>query len=105
MKFASVSASSSGDNTIIAAVANKRIKVLHYTLGCDQNADILFKSASTAITGKLYFGASSSFGTGYGASSPSGFVPVFQTEPGEALVMNINGAKTISGHMTYIVGD
>lgn len=106
MKYASISVGSSGDNTLIAAVANKRIRVIHYTLGCDQNADAYFKSgASTTLTGKIYFAASTSFSAGYGAVTPIGLVGMFETNIGEALVLNINGAKTVSGHITYIVTD
>lgn len=106
MKYAVVNASSSGDNTIIAAVANKRIRVIHYTLGCDQNADVYFKSdGTTNLTGKIYFAASSSFSAGYGAITPIGLVGLFETNTGEPLVMNINGAKTVSGHITYVVVD
>ena len=106
MKYAVVNSSASGDNTVIAAVDNKRIRVIHYTLGCDQNVDVFFKSgASTSITGKIYFAASHSFSAGYGAITPIGMVGMFETNIGEALVMNINGAKTVSGHMTYLVVD
>ncbi len=106
MKYAVVNSSASGDNTVIAAVDNKRIRVIHYTLGCDQNADIYFKSdGTTNLTGKIYFSASSSFSAGYGAITPIGMVGMFETNIGEALVININGAKTVSGHITYLVVD
>ena len=105
MKYAVVNNGLSGDNTIVAAVPGKRIRVLHYTLGCDQNADAYFKSGSTRITGALYFAASTSISAGYGATPPSGLVGMFETEQGEALILNINGAKTVGGHITYIVTD
>lgn len=105
MKFAIINHNVSGDNTLIAAIPGKRIKVLQYTAGCDQNADIYFKSGNTRITGPIFFAASTSISSSYGAGTPAGLVPLFETAPGEALVMNINGAKTIGGHITYIVID
>lgn len=105
MKYAIINHNTSGDNTIVPAVTGKRIRVLQYTAGCDQNADIYFKSGSTRITGPIFFAASTSISASYGAGTPAGLVALFQTEEGEALVMNINGAKTIGGHITYIVTD
>jgi len=105
MKYAVVNVNASGDNTIISAVAGKRIKVLHYAVGCDQNIDIYWKSNSTRITGPIFLAASTSISAGYGASSPAGLVGMFETNTGEALVLNLNGAKTVGGHITYLVID
>jgi hypothetical protein len=105
MKYAVVNTAISGDNTIVAAVANKRIKVLHYAVGCDQNIDIYWKSNATRITGPIFLAASTSLSAGYGASSPAGLVAMFETGVGEPLVLNLSGAKTVGGHITYLVTD
>jgi len=105
MKYAIVNVNTSGDNTIVAAVAGKRIKVLHYAVGCDQNVDIYWKSNSTAITGPIFLASSTSVSAGYGASSPAGLVGMFETNVGEDLNLNLNGAKTVGGHITYLVID
>lgn len=106
MKYAIVNHNTDGDNEIIAAVTGKRIKVLHYVISSDQNVDVLFKSgSSTDLTGPLYLGAHGHIEAGYGSGTPAGLVALFETAQGQALVLDINGAKTVGGHITYLVTD
>lgn len=105
MKYAIINTTTIGDNAIVPAVAGKRIKVLHYTVGCDQNIDIYWKSNSTRISGPIFLAASTSLSAGYGASSPAGLVAMLETGVGEALNLNLSGAKTVGGHITYLVID
>lgn len=106
MKYAVINHSTDGDNEIVAAVSNKRIKVLQYVISSDQNVDVAFKSgSSTELTGPLHLVAHGHIHAAYGSNTPAGLVAVFETAVGQALVMDINGAKTVGGHITYIVTD
>lgn len=95
-KFASISASSSGDTTVVSAVSGRKIRVLHYTLICSSAVNITWKSGSTNITGTMSFGANSGISTAY---SPQG---LFETLTGQALVINLSGSSTVGGHLTYV---
>lgn len=105
MKYALINTSTIGDNTVVPAVANKRIKVVQYTVGCDQNIDIYWKSGSTRITGPIFLAASSSLSATVGVSTAAGVFGLFETNVGEALVLNLSGAKTVGCHITYLVTD
>ncbi len=98
-KFASVSAASSGNNTVVAAVASRKIRVLQYRLQAD--ADVTFKfrdnTAGVDLTGAMSSGAK---GGGGGAA----FCPVglFETASGNALVLTLGSAIQVSGHIVYV---
>ncbi len=105
MKFASISAASSGSNEIVAAVTGKRIKVLAYTVIAAGDVSITWRSASTAISGAMSIAQNGGAAPAAGASGPLGFVPLLQTESGEALNLNLSSAVQVSGHLTYVLGD
>lgn len=99
-KFAVIAASSSGDNTLVSAVASKKIRVLSYVLVANAAVNAKFQSATAGdLTGLLYCAANT------GASS--GFSPVghFQTAANEDLQLNLSGAVAVGGHLTYIEVD
>lgn len=99
-KFAVISASSSGDNTLVTGVASKKLRVLSYVLVANAAVNAKFQSATGGdISGLLYCAANT------GASS--GFSPVghFQTAAGEDLQLNLSGAVAVGGHLTYIEVD
>lgn len=99
-KFAVIAASSSGDNTLVSAVASKKIRVLSYVLVANAAVNAKFQSATGGdISGLLYCAANT------GASS--GFSPVghFQTAANEDLQLNLSGAVAVGGHLTYIEVD
>lgn len=99
-KFKVISASSSGDNTLVSGVSNKKIRVLSYVLMANGTVNAKFQSSTGGdITGLLYLVANT------GASS--GFSPVghFETVAGEALELNLSGAVAVGGHLTYIEVD
>ncbi len=94
IKFAPISATSGGDTTILSAVSGKRLRILALTLTAASNAELTLKSASTAISGALAVAAN----WGFSASAPWG---IAETDPGEALVLNLDGANTIGGMVSY----
>jgi hypothetical protein len=97
-KFAVISASSSGANTIVAAVTSKKIRVLAYTLIANAAVNAKFQSAVTPTdkTGLLYLAANTGASPAY---SPVGH---FETIAGEALSLNLSAAIAVGGHLTYI---
>lgn len=94
--FAPISASSSGDNTVVALAAGKQIRVLAYTLICSAAVVVTWKSSvAGAISGPMSFGANGGISPPF---SPLGHV---QTVAGEALVLNLGGAISVGGHILY----
>lgn len=94
-RFAPIAANALGDSTVVAAVATKRIRVQDYTLVVAAAVAVKFKSgAATDLTGAMPFGAN-------GGSSPSTRRGSFQTARGEDLVINLGGAVSVGGHLSY----
>lgn len=99
-KFVAIAASSSGDNTVVAGVGSKKLRVLSYVLMASGTVNAKFQSSTGGdITGLLYMVANT------GASS--GFSPVghFETVAGEDLQLNLSAAIAVGGHLTYIEVD
>jgi len=96
--YASVSASSNGNNTLVAADANSRIRVLAFSL----------TMTGTAVTIKFQDGASGTDLTGamtplqgqtiVGAFSPVGLL---QTSKNTLLNLNLGGAQAVAGYLVY----
>lgn len=97
--FKSVAVSGSGDNTAIAAVTGKAIRVLSYTLVCAAAVTVAFQSGAsgTALTGTMSFAANGGVSSGY---NPQGH---FQTAPGALLNISLGGAQSVAGHITYVL--
>lgn len=97
-KFATIVASSSGATTIVAAVSNKKIRVLGYVLTFNAAVNAKWQSHVTP-TDKT--------GLAYGAANggiAAAFNPVghFETISGEALDINLSGAVAVGGHLLYV---
>lgn len=95
-KFAVISASSSGDNSIVALVSGKKIRVLRWSITANGAVNAKWRSNTTDITGLRYL-------TQY-ASGGGGFCPVglFETAAGQALNLNLSGAVAVGGELTYV---
>lgn len=98
IKYAAISAASSGDNTIVAAVVGKRIRVL----SC-------FLVAAAAVTAKFQSGAGGTDLTGAASLSANGgyVLPFneggwFQTDPNTLLNLSLGGAQAVAGAVSYI---
>lgn len=95
-KFAVISTSSSGDTSVVAAVASKKIRVLAYVFQCAGAVDVTFRSATTALTGAMPNVAN----TGVSAAfSPAGH---FETAVNTVLNINLSAAIGVRGHLAYI---
>lgn len=96
-KFAAISASSSGDNTVVAAVTSKKIRVLRWSLSSNGAVNAKWKSATAGdITGLRYM---QQYGGGGGTLCEIGH---FETTAGEALVLNLSAAVAVGGDITYV---
>lgn len=93
-----INASSSGDNTLVALIASTIIRVVSIYCWVSGAVNFKFKSgASTDLTGLVR--ATAEGGVFAAHFNPEGH---FQTAAGEALVVNLSGAITLSGWGTYI---
>lgn len=98
-KFAVISASSSGDNTIVAAVASKKIRVLAYNLMGAGAVNARFQTAAAGayLTGLKYIAAA-----GGGICAPFNPVGWFETVAGDLLNLELSGAVAVGGEIVYI---
>lgn len=94
-KYADIDVASAGDNTIVAAVTGKKIRVLQYALVVSAATTVIWKSGTTAITGDMSFAANGGISSSF---SPSG---LFETAAGEALVLYLSASNPVSGHLVY----
>jgi len=101
-KFAPIAAATSGNNTLIAAVSGKKIRVLSIMAVISAATNIYFTSNTG---GTVIFGGSTNK---INLTANEGFVlpfsPVgwFETVAGEALVVNLSGANSFSGGLIYL---
>lgn len=98
-QFSAIVAAASGANTLIGAQAGKRIRVLSYVLTSNGTVNVKWQSHTTPtdLTGLDYLVANTGVSSGY---SPVGH---FQSNPGEALDINLSGSVAVGGHLTYVV--
>lgn len=97
VKYAAISGAASGDNTLVAAVSGKRIRVLSYQLVAANTVAIRFESGAggTALSGVMTAAVSVPI---TGQFNPVGH---FETAAGALLNMELGGAVQVSGHITY----
>ena len=101
MRYAVIEVTATGDSTIIPALAGKVIRVLDYVITSNNNTNLIWKSSGgTAVSGTLYMGIHGSVIGVAGYQLPSGMFGLFETLPGEGLVLN-NSAGSVGGHLTY----
>ena len=92
--FKAISGAST-DNTLVAAVSGKRIRVLGFGVVGASDVTVAFESSTTSsLTGIMTTLA----GTPLTGHNPLG---MFQTVAGELLNMTLGGAVQVSGWLTY----
>lgn len=95
-KFAVISVSSAGDNTIVAAVASNVIRVISFLISSSGVVNVKWKSAATDKTGLIYLDTK---GGAVGPYNPDGH---FQTGVNEALILNLSAAVAVGGVLSYV---
>ena len=97
-KFAAINASTSGDNTLVAAVASRKIRVLALMLIVGGTVNVRFESGAggTALTGQMELTAQSGFTLPF---SPVGW---FETASNTLLNLELSGAVSADGCVVYI---
>lgn len=91
---------SQGDNTLLAAVTGKRIRVIGGVLSANGTTAISFKSGTTAISGVIYMG-----GSGTAKVLPELISGYVETAAGEALVLNVVADVSAGGMLTVLIGE
>ncbi len=86
----------STDNTLVAAVTGKKIRVTSFYLVAVTAVTVAFESSTTsALTGIMSLGATGVLQAGF---NPHGH---FETVAAELLNMTLGGAVQVSGWLTY----
>jgi hypothetical protein len=97
-KFAAIAASSSGNNTLIAAVTSKKIRVLAVAFMANGTVNAKFQSGAggTDLSGLFYMVANTGAALPY---NPAGW---FETASNTLLNLNLSAAIAVGGCITYI---
>lgn len=97
-KFAAIAASASGNNTAVAAVTSKKIRVLGLWLIANGSVNAKFQSGAggTDLTGLAYLVANTGFVLPY---NPAGW---FETATTTLLNINLSAAIAVGGSLVYI---
>ena len=97
-KFAVIDAATSGDNTLVAAVASKKIRVLSLWLVASAAVNTRFESGAsgTALTGQANLAANGGYVLPF---SPVGH---FETASGVLLNLELSGAVSVDGSLCYV---
>ena len=98
VKWATVAASTSGDNTIVAAVSGKKIRVLQAELIANGTVNVKWQSGASGTdkTGLAYMVVNSGYVLPY---SPIGW---FETAASTLLNLNLSAAIAVGGVIAYV---
>lgn len=97
-KYVIIDAASNGDNTILAAVTSKKIRVLACMLVAAGTVNVRFESGAggTALTGQMNLVVNTGFVLPY---NPVGW---FETASNTLLNLELSAAVSVDGCITYI---
>ena len=100
-KFAAIDAASSGDNTLVAAVPGKKIRVLSLWLVSAGTVTTRFESGAggTALSGQATLAVNNIYVLPY---NPGGW---FETAVGSLLNLELSGAVSVDGSLSYVLVD
>lgn len=101
VKYAVIDAATSGDNTLVAAVAGKKIRVLAVLIVAAGSVTTRFESGAsgTALTGQM------SLTTNSGYVLPFNEGGWFETEAATLLNLELSAAISVDGCLTYVETD
>lgn len=97
-KYAAIDAATSGDNTLVAAVSGKKIRVLAVFLVAAGTVNVRFEGGAggTALSGQMNLVANTGFVLNY---NPVGW---FETAVTTLLNLELSGAISVDGSLVYI---
>lgn len=97
-KFAKIAASTNGDNTLVAAVVGKKIRVLGYNFIANGTVNAKFQSGAggTDLTGLKYCVANMGISVAF---SPVGW---FETASNTLLNLNLSAGIAVGGELVYV---
>jgi hypothetical protein len=97
IKYAIIDAAGSGDNTLVAAVSGKKIRVHSAFLVAAAAVNVRFESGAsgTALTGQMNCGANGGFVLPY---NEGGW---FETAASTLLNLELGGAVSVDGSLSY----
>lgn len=100
-RYAIIDAATSGDNTLVAAVTGKKIRVLAAVLISAGTVNVRFESGAggTALTGQMNLVANAGFSLNY---CPVG---LFETASGSLLNLELSDAVSVDGSLVYVLVD
>lgn len=98
VKYAVIDAATSGDNTVVAAVTGKQIRVLSCWLVSAGTVTARFESGAggTALTGQATLAVNTGFVLPY---NQAGW---FETAAGSLLNLELSGAVSVDGSLSYV---
>jgi hypothetical protein len=101
VKFAAIDFNSSGDNTLVAAVTLKKIRVISLFLVSAGTVNIRFESdaSGSPLTGQMNLIANTGFVLPF---NPGGW---FETVAGELLNLELSAGISVDGSLSYIEAD
>jgi hypothetical protein len=94
-----ITSAGSGDNTLVAAVTGKKIRVHGYELSASAAVNAKFRSGTTDLTGLIYLAAAGSSGTL--TRSTATRTGCSRRSPGSALVLNLSAAVPVGGWVDF----
>jgi hypothetical protein len=97
-KYAAIDAATSGNNTLVAAVTSKKVRVLSAFLVSAGTVNVRFESGAdgTALTGQMNLVANTGFVLPF---NPAGW---FETGSNTLLNLELSGAVSVDGSLCYI---
>lgn len=97
-KFAIIDHATSGDNTVVAAVVGKKVRVLALFLVASAAVTVRFESGAggTALTGQMQLAANGGFVLPF---CPAGW---FETAANTLLNLELSGATSCDGNLVYV---
>jgi len=98
--FTPLSATSSGDSTVVSAVLGYTINVCSYVFVAAGDVSVKWRSNTTDLSGAMPLIANG--GISAPVSSP-GLGPLFKTAAGQALNINLSSAVLVAGHIGYFL--
>lgn len=98
VKFVAIDAATRGDNTLLAAVTSKKIRVVSLFLVAAGTVNVRFESGAggTALTGQMNLVANTGFVLPY---NPGGW---FETASNTLLNLALSAAVSVDGSLSYI---